>query len=58
MKHKFVDWCSTHRKNIAYTLAGLNLVSGFSLIGSGQYINGYLQLFIGAVILIDAVTTR
>jgi hypothetical protein len=57
MKDKIIDWCAIHRKKIAYTIAGLNVLGGISLLLSGQDTNGWLQLFIGSVILLDTVTT-
>ena len=57
MKDKIIDWCSIHRKKIAYTIAGLNVLGGASLLLSGQDTNGWLQIFIGSVILLDTTTT-
>ena len=57
MKDKIIDWCAIHRKKIAYTIAGLNVLGGISLLLSGQDTNGWLQIFIGSVILLDTVTT-
>ena len=57
MKEKIIDWCSIHRKKIAYTIAGLNVLGGASLLLTGQETNGWLQIFIGSVILLDTTTT-
>jgi hypothetical protein len=57
MREKIIDWCSIHRKTIGYTVAGLNILSGLSLLSSGQNTNGWLQLFLGSVIAIDTATT-
>jgi hypothetical protein len=57
MKDKIIDWFSIHRKKIAYTIAGLNVLGGASLLLSGQDTNGWLQIFIGSVILLDTATT-
>jgi hypothetical protein len=57
MKDKIIDWCTIHRKKIAYTIAGLNVLSGLSLLSSGQDTNGWISIFIGSVIALDASTT-
>jgi hypothetical protein len=57
MKAKIIDWCTIHRKKIAYTIASLNVLGGVSLLLSGQETNGWLQIFIGSVILLDTSTT-
>jgi hypothetical protein len=56
MKDKIIDWCTIHRKKIAYTIAGLNFLSGLSLLSSGQNTNGWTQIFVGSVILLDTMT--
>lgn len=56
MKDKIIDWCAIHRKKIAYTVAGLNILSGLSLLASGQSANGWISIFIGSVIALDAST--
>jgi hypothetical protein len=56
MKDKIIDWCAIHRKKIAYTIAGLNILSGLSLLASGQAANGWISIFIGSVIALDAST--
>lgn len=57
MTDKIIDWCTIHRKKIGYTIAGINILSGLSLLSSGQNTNGWLQLFLGGVIAIDTATT-
>jgi len=57
MRDKIIDWCTIHRKKICYTIAGLNVLSGLSLLASGQSANGWLQIFLGGVIGIDTATT-
>ena len=57
MTDKIIDWCTIHRKKIAYAIAGLNVLGGASLLLSGQDTNGWLQIFIGGVILLDTATT-
>ena len=57
MTDKIIDWCTIHRKKIAYTIAGLNVLSGLSLLSSGQDTNGWISIFIGSVIALDASTT-
>jgi hypothetical protein len=57
MKDKIIEWCAIHRKKIAYTIAGLNVLSGLSLLASGQDTNGWISIFIGSVIALDASTT-
>ena len=56
MKDKIIDWCAIHRKKIAYTIVGLNILSGLSLLASGQSANGWISIFIGSVIALDAST--
>jgi hypothetical protein len=57
MKDKIIDWCTIHRKKIAYTIAGLNFLGGISLLLNGQDANAWMQIFIGSVILLDTATT-
>ena len=57
MKDKIIDWCAIHRKKIAYTIAGINILSGLSLLAAGQNFNGLVQIFLGGVIALDASTT-
>jgi hypothetical protein len=57
MTDKIIDWCTIHRKKIAYTIAGLNVLSGISLLFSGQDTNGWISIFIGSVIALDTSTT-
>ena len=56
MKDKFISWCALHRRKIAYTIAGMNILSGLSLLASGQNTNGWIQIFLGSVIALDAST--
>jgi hypothetical protein len=57
MTDKIINWCTIHRKKIAYTIAGLNVLSGISLLYGGQETNGWISIFIGSVIAFDAATT-
>jgi hypothetical protein len=57
MTDKFFIWFDRNRKAIGYTVAGLNILSGVSLLASGQSTNGWLQIFLGSVIGIDTATT-
>ena len=57
MTDKFFMWFDRNRKTIGYTVAGLNILSGLSLLASGQSANGWLQIFLGGVIGIDTATT-
>ena len=50
-------WFDRNRKTIGYAVAGLNILSGLSLLASGQNANGWLQIFLGGVIGIDTATT-
>ena len=54
---KFFIWVGRNRKAIGYTVAGLNILGGASLLASGQSANGWLQIFLGGVIGIDTATT-
>ena len=56
MSDKFFMWFDRNRKTIGYTVAGINILSGLSLLSSGQNTNGWLQLFLGGVIALDAST--
>jgi hypothetical protein len=57
MSDKFFIWFDRNRKTIGYAVAGLNILSGLSLLVSGQNANGWLQIFLGGVIGIDTATT-
>jgi hypothetical protein len=54
MIEKAITWFTINRKKIGYTLGGLNILSGLSLLGTSQASNGTLQIFVGAVIIFDA----
>ena len=57
MSDKFFMWFDRNRKTIGYTVAGINILNGLSLLSSGQNTNGWLQLFLGGVIASDTATT-
>ena len=57
MSDKFFMWFDRNRKTIGYTVAGINILNGLSLLSSGQNTNGWLQLFLGCVIASDTATT-
>lgn len=50
-------WFDRNRKTIGYTVAGLNILGGLSLLSGEQLTNGWLQIFLGGVIAIDTATT-
>lgn len=54
MIEKAITWFTINRKKIGYTLGGLNLLSGLSLLGTSQAGNGMIQIFVGVVIIFDA----
>jgi hypothetical protein len=56
MKDKIINWVTVNRKKIAYTVAGLNILSGLSLLSTGQNANGWAQIFLGSIIALDAST--
>ena len=49
-----VTWFTINRKKLGYTLGGLNVLSGLSLLGTMQASNGMMQLFIGIILIFDA----
>ena len=54
---KFFIWVGRNRKTIGYTVAGLNVLSGISLLSSGQDTNGWLLIFLGSIIAFDTSTS-
>ena len=55
MMEKIMFWFTENRKNIGYTLGGLNILSGvMCLNGYGSTSTGFIQLFVGAVFIFDA----
>ena len=54
MKDKIIFWLSENRTKIGYTLGALNVISGVSLIATGNTANGLIQLFLGSVLIFDA----
>ena len=56
MREKIYNWCVINRVKICYAIAGLNVLSGLSLLYSGQDTNGWLQIFLGSVIALDTRT--
>ena len=54
MIEKAIIWFTINRKKIGYTLGGLNVLSGFNSLISGQTSNGMIQLFVGSVLIFDA----
>ena len=56
MREKIYNWCVINRVKICYTIAGLNVLGGISLLYGGQDTNGWLQIFLGSVIALDTRT--
>ena len=54
MLEKLVFWFTENRKKIGYTLGALNVLGGLSLLASGNNTNGFIQLFVGSVLIFDA----
>ena len=54
---KFFIWVGRNRKTIGYTVAGLNVLSGISLLSSGHDTNGWLLIFLGSIIAFDTSTS-
>lgn len=54
MKEKLIFWFTENRKKIGYGLGGLNILSGLSILASGNTGNGLIQLFVGSVLIFDA----
>ncbi len=51
-------WFTENRKKIGYTLGALNLLGALTLFSSGQSANGFIQLFVGSVLIFDAWTMQ
>jgi len=55
MIEKAVTWFTINRKKIGYTLGILSIMSGIMcLLGYGQTSTGFVQIFVGTVIVFDA----
>ncbi len=54
MLEKVIFWFTENRKKIGYTLGVLNILGGLSLLASGNTTNGFIQLFVGTVLIFDA----
>jgi hypothetical protein len=50
----FINWCSDNRKNIGYTIGGINVASGLFNIMSGSMMSGIACLVVGLVIIFDS----
>ena len=53
MKDKILIWLGRNRKEIAYTIAGINLLAALSHLIQGQYGLALLWLVISTMIIID-----
>ena len=55
MLDKIIFWITENRKNIGYTVGGLNILSGLMCLnGYGSTSTGLIQIFIGIVLIFDA----
>lgn len=55
MIEKAITWFTINRKKIGYTLGGINVLSGIMcLSGYGQTSTGFIQIFVGSIIIFDA----
>jgi hypothetical protein len=57
MIDKFFIWVGRNRKEIGYTIAAGNILSGLSLLASGPNTNGWVFIFLGTLIAFDTATT-
>jgi hypothetical protein len=53
MKDKILIWLGRNRKEIAYTIAGINLLAALSHLIQGQYGLALFWLVISTMIIID-----
>ena len=53
MFEKFAVWFGTYRKQIGYTIGGINVVSGLQYFAQGNTAQGWLFFMIGYIILLD-----
>ncbi len=54
MLDKIVFWFSENRKKIGYSLGALNILGGLSSLALGNTTNGFIQIFVGLVLVFDA----
>ena len=52
---KFFIWVGRNRKEIGFTVAGLNILGGLSFLSSGNILGGVAMLALGVGIGIDTV---
>jgi len=57
MIDKFFIWVGRNRKEIGYTIAAGNILSGISLLAGGSNTNGWVFIFLGTLIAFDTATT-
>ena len=53
MKDKILGWLGRNRQEIAYTIAGVNLLSALSYLIQGHYAWSLLFLVIAGLVVID-----
>ena len=54
MIDKIIFWFTSNCKKIGYALGTFNVLSGIELIIIGQSNTGWVQLFVGSVLIFDA----
>jgi len=53
MKDKILIWIGRNRKEIVYTIGGLNLLAALNYLIQGQYGLAVMWLVIGGMIVLD-----
>jgi uncharacterized membrane protein HdeD (DUF308 family) len=54
MLEKIIFWLTENRKKIVYTLGGLNILGGLSLLANGNTTTGAIELFVGIFLVFDS----
>jgi hypothetical protein len=54
MLDKFFIWVGRNRKEIGFTIGGLNLLSGISALVNGNYALAVVGFTIGGALILDA----
>jgi len=53
MKDRFIEWFSSNRKTIGYTVGSLNVLAGVGHLLQGEITAGIVWLIIGGMIIFD-----
>ena len=54
MFEKFAVWFGTYRKQIGYTIGGINVLGGLQYFAQSNTAQGWLYVMVGGILILDA----